>query len=116
MKKSLLVVASLLLLSACQSTPFGSGYTGRTESAPASTLPPFVQPLPPVIEPPSPLPPVPVDQNGVPTACTMEYRPVCGKVAIVCITTPCNPIDQTFGNACMAKASNAYDIREGECK
>lgn len=34
--------------------------------------------------------------------CTMDYNPVCAKVQIQCITTPCNPILETFSNACMA--------------
>ena len=92
MKKSFLVIASLLFLSACQ-VPYNSPPAGSIQ----------------------PMPPVPADQNGTPTACTMEYRPVCGNVTIYCITTPCNPVDQTFGNECMAKAAKAYDLREGEC-
>lgn len=48
-------------------------------------------------------------------ACTMEYAPVCGKMSVQCITAPCLPAEQTFGNACMAKAAGATDIIPGEC-
>ena len=51
----------------------------------------------------------------LPTACTMEYAPVCGKVAVQCITTPCPAVDQTFGNMCTAQAAGATDITAGEC-
>lgn len=52
-----------------------------------------------------------------PTACTMEYAPVCWKVAIQCITTPCEPIKQTFGNKCMLKANPlATYLYQWECK
>ena len=48
--------------------------------------------------------------------CTMEYAPVCGKVAVQCITTPCDPVEQTFGNACGACATeNVISYTEGEC-
>jgi hypothetical protein len=50
-----------------------------------------------------------------PTACTMEYAPVCGKVQVQCITAPCPAITQTFGNTCMAQAAGAKDIKTGEC-
>lgn len=45
-----------------------------------------------------------------PTICTMEYAPVCGSVQVQCIKAPCNPVKQTFGNSCMAKAAQATDI------
>ncbi|MDD5109664.1 MAG: hypothetical protein PHI63_00425 [Patescibacteria group bacterium] len=34
--------------------------------------------------------------------CTTEYDPVCAIVQIQCIKAPCNPIEETFGNACEA--------------
>lgn len=37
-----------------------------------------------------------------PTMCTMQYEPVCGEMAVQCVTTPCEPIQQTYGNACVA--------------
>jgi hypothetical protein len=49
-------------------------------------------------------------------ACTMEYAPVCGSVQVQCVTTPCNPIKQTFSNKCMASASNATNVTTGACE
>lgn len=46
----------------------------------------------------------------------MDYTPVCGTVAVECVTAPCEPVRQTFGNSCMANASNASDITAGECQ
>ncbi len=48
-------------------------------------------------------------------ACTMEYAPVCGKKQVQCITTPCDPIPQTYANRCMAEADWAIDITQGAC-
>jgi len=50
-------------------------------------------------------------------ACTMEYAPVCAKVEIQCITTPCDPIEQTFWNRCAMEANKlATFLYEWECK
>lgn len=51
-----------------------------------------------------------------PVACTKEYRPVCGEKQIVCITTPCNPVQQTYGNRCMMEADSAKLLYEGACR
>src|SRR3989344_6246203 len=51
-----------------------------------------------------------------PVACTKEYKPVCGSKPIVCITTPCNPIEQTYGNRCMMNADGASFLYEGQCR
>ncbi len=51
-----------------------------------------------------------------PQACTMEYSPVCGSKPIVCITTPCNPIQQTYGNRCAMNADGATFLYEGACR
>ncbi len=51
-----------------------------------------------------------------PVACTREYMPVCGSKPIVCITTPCNPIPQTYSNQCEMKADGATLLYQGECK
>lgn len=48
--------------------------------------------------------------------CTAEYEPVCGLVEIQCITTPCNPVPQTFGNACTAcMQKNVHTYTNGAC-
>lgn len=49
-------------------------------------------------------------------ACTKEYVPVCGSKPIVCITTPCNPIQQTYGNRCMMDADGATYLYDGVCR
>lgn len=42
--------------------------------------------------------------------------PVCAKVNIQCITTPCNPIDVTLSNSCEAcKNPLVESYRMGEC-
>ncbi|PIR84234.1 hypothetical protein COU18_00585 [Candidatus Kaiserbacteria bacterium CG10_big_fil_rev_8_21_14_0_10_51_14] len=51
-----------------------------------------------------------------PVACTKEYIPVCGSKPIVCITTPCNPIQQTYGNRCEMAADGATFLYEGQCR
>ena len=52
-----------------------------------------------------------------PTMCTMEYMPVCASVQVQCIKAPCNPIHQTFGNACsMRSNTSAKFLYTGECK
>src|SRR3989344_4618252 len=51
-----------------------------------------------------------------PQACTMEYNPVCGLKQIYCITTPCNPIQQTYGNRCTMQADGATYLHDGACR
>ncbi|MFA7298526.1 MAG: DUF333 domain-containing protein [Candidatus Absconditabacterales bacterium] len=54
--------------------------------------------------------------NEEPTVCTMEYAPVCASVAIQCITTPCDPIEQTFSNRCVMNQNKlATFLHDGEC-
>lgn len=49
--------------------------------------------------------------------CTMEYAPVCGLVEVQCITAPCDPVPETFGNACSACAQqNVVGYTEGACE
>lgn len=49
--------------------------------------------------------------------CTREYRPVCGLVEVQCITTPCNPIPETFSNACEAcRQGNVISYTSGQCE
>ena len=59
----------------------------------------------PIIAPPLP------DDIG----CTKEYQPVCGKIAIQCITVPCDPVLRVFPNRCFAELSGATDILDGIC-
>jgi len=48
--------------------------------------------------------------------CTKEYRPVCAKVAVQCITTPCESVEQTFSNRCLLDANPlARYFKDGEC-
>jgi hypothetical protein len=50
-------------------------------------------------------------------ACTKEYRPVCGLVEVQCVTTPCNPVPETFSNACSACATgNVTSYTVGSCQ
>ena len=73
----------------------------------------------------APIPPVGTEEEGVvvtcdpnnrPEACIKEYIPVCGLVEVQCVTTPCNPVPQTFGNGCSACATpNVISYTEGEC-
>lgn len=49
-------------------------------------------------------------------ACTKEYMPVCGSKPVVCITTPCNPIQQTYGNRCEMNADGATYLYQGVCR
>ncbi len=51
-----------------------------------------------------------------PVSCTKEYKPVCGSKPIVCITTPCNPIEQTYSNRCLMLADGATFLYEGQCR
>lgn len=48
-------------------------------------------------------------------ACTMQYDPVCGARQVQCVTTPCYPVYETFGNACVLAAEEATFIHAGEC-
>ncbi len=54
--------------------------------------------------------------GGGPQACTMEYNPVCGSKQVQCITTPCNPVQQTYSNACAMRADGATFAYEGACR
>lgn len=49
--------------------------------------------------------------------CTMDYAPVCGVVEVQCVTTPCDPVSQTFSNSCSAcSQGNVVSYTEGECE
>ena len=48
--------------------------------------------------------------------CAQIYQPVCATVNIQCITTPCDPIQETFPNACSACSNSlASSYTVGEC-
>ena len=48
--------------------------------------------------------------------CTEQYIPVCARVDIECVTTPCEAIEETFSNICHLNANpNATYLRDGEC-
>lgn len=51
-----------------------------------------------------------------PPVCTKEYRPVCGAKPIVCITTPCNPIQHTYSNLCEMRRDSATFLYDGACR
>ena len=51
-----------------------------------------------------------------PIACTMEYKPVCGEVPVVCVKAPCYPVQETFGNRCQANAAKAMNVQNGTCE
>lgn len=49
--------------------------------------------------------------------CTTEYAPVCGLVQVQCITTPCDPVPETFSNSCAAcTQDNVISYTEGACE
>jgi hypothetical protein len=55
------------------------------------------------------------EQRDVDT-CIEIYRPVCATVNVLCITKPCDPVQETFANsceACMNPLVSAYT--EGAC-
>ncbi len=48
--------------------------------------------------------------------CAQIYQPVCATVNIQCITTPCDPIQETFSNACSACSNPLVSsYTAGEC-
>lgn len=50
-------------------------------------------------------------------ACIEIYKPVCATVNVQCITTPCEPIKQTFENSCKACDNSLVShYVEGECE
>lgn len=48
--------------------------------------------------------------------CTKILKPVCALVHVQCVTTPCDPIPETFSNACTACHNNLVSAyTEGTC-
>lgn len=49
-------------------------------------------------------------------ACIEIYQPVCASVRVECVTTPCEPVRETFGNSCQAcSEERVTEYTEGEC-
>src|SRR3989344_4933950 len=42
------------------------------------------------------------EQRNIDASCLDLFEPVCATVEIQCITTPCNPIEETFSSSCTA--------------
>lgn len=48
--------------------------------------------------------------------CITQYAPVCASVNVECITTPCNPVLETFSNSCEACRTGRINYySEGAC-
>ena len=49
-------------------------------------------------------------------ACIEIYQPVCGTVIVQCVTTPCDPVQETFSNSCKACTNSLVSsYTNGEC-
>ena len=49
-------------------------------------------------------------------ACIEIYQPVCGTVNVQCVTTPCDPAQETFANSCKACTNSLVSsYTNGEC-
>lgn len=50
-------------------------------------------------------------------ACVTVVEPVCGLVRVECVTTPCDPIPETFTNSCEAcRNERVVSYTEGACQ
>ena len=48
--------------------------------------------------------------------CIEIYEPVCGYRQVQCVTTPCDPVPETFSNSCFACAEDSIIYyTQGEC-
>ncbi len=55
-------------------------------------------------------------EQRVVDACIEIYQPVCATVKVQCVTTPCDPVQETFANSCKAcKNSLVSSYTNGEC-
>ncbi len=55
-------------------------------------------------------------EQRVVDACIEIYQPVCASVNVQCVTTPCDPVQETFANSCKAcKNSLVSSYTKGEC-
>jgi hypothetical protein len=49
-------------------------------------------------------------------ACIEIYQPVCASVNVQCVTTPCDPVQETFANSCKACVNSLVSsYTNGEC-
>ncbi len=49
-------------------------------------------------------------------ACIEIYQPVCATVNVQCVTTPCDPVQETFANSCKACVNSLVSTyTKGEC-
>lgn len=50
-------------------------------------------------------------------ACIEIYQPVCASVRVECVTTPCDPVQETISNACKAcQNDRVLSYTEGACQ
>ena len=55
------------------------------------------------------------EQRGI-DACVEIYQPVCATVNVQCVTTPCDPVQETFANSCKACINSLVSsYTKGEC-
>lgn len=54
--------------------------------------------------------PIPTDE------CPRDFQPVCGQMQMDCVNEPCNPVEITFENRCLAENEGAQNIKEGSCE
>lgn len=59
--------------------------------------------------------PIPHPPYIDPILCTTQYAPVCGYTTVQCVSTPCEPIRQTYGNSCMAAAAGVKKVTQWAC-
>jgi peptidoglycan hydrolase-like protein with peptidoglycan-binding domain len=50
------------------------------------------------------------------SACTKEYRPVCGAIPPACSKASCVPREGSYDNRCMMEAAGASYLYAGECR
>jgi len=56
------------------------------------------------------------DEQKAAEFCTQQYAPVCGLQEVQCVTTPCDPVPQTYSNICTACATaGVISYAAGEC-
>jgi len=55
-------------------------------------------------------------EQRVVDACIEIYQPVCATVKVQCVTTPCDPVQETFANSCKACTNSLVSsYTNGEC-